>query len=608
LATLERVPSTSPTRTRFDLRRTVFSALLGLACHACQAETGGLDLIDVQSSTRALVLAAHAQTLSAPDDSTNIDWGRGIALGPETLLVRGLLFGDPPTLVVHLFERSNGAFQLVDDILLPDSAYTQYFGRSRRSLVLDGDTAYIGDPNTPNAPNMNGRVHVLRRDATGLAVVDVWDDDGIGVTGYGAQIALSGDVLVIGAPLESDPIHESGVVYVYRRQEGTFVLHEKLTSPLPSEWGYFGGTLDLQGERLVIASGLSPTDPLLHFFDVGQTEVSFVETLPLETPDVDGSYFVPVEVWLDGGHLLVAINSAGPGDIPSWVAAFRRENGTWMAVQTLSAEVENTPGGNIIDVALSGNTAAIGWSATLGTRVDLFEWTGAIWEPSSTVDGWTSETRPRTALALREDVLIVADEPTSNVHVYALDQTLGAACGGDDDCTSGFCRDGVCCENECGDGVVDDCLACSVAMGAPRDGLCAPASGNTCADGDDDLCTAGMCAAGLCTRGPLSCDDENPCTFDTCESDGCAHTSVDDGTPCVAGTCTDGKCAPVDAPLDGGARVDGGDATTPPGCTCEASSSSETAAHAALVLCLMGASVMRKRVKRGSLNRTRGTL
>ncbi|MDC3960281.1 hypothetical protein [Polyangium jinanense] len=59
-------------------------------------------------------------------------------------------------------------------------------------------------------------------------------------------------------------------------------------------------------------------------------------------------------------------------------------------------------------------------------------------------------------------------------------------------CPSGFCSDGVCCDTACGGGDTTDCMACSVAAGAPVDGVCAPLDGTTCGDGTN-VCSAGTC-------------------------------------------------------------------------------------------------------------------
>jgi len=75
----------------------------------------------------------------------------------------------------------------------------------------------------------------------------------------------------------------------------------------------------------------------------------------------------------------------------------------------------------------------------------------------------------------------------------------------------------------------------SPCIGAPN--------GTPCSDGDP--CN-GMetCQGGVCMRGtPLTCDDQNPCTDDSCAAPGgCQYTPRPDGTPCPSGSCSGGLC------------------------------------------------------------------
>ena len=91
---------------------------------------------------------------------------------------------------------------------------------------------------------------------------------------------------------------------------------------------------------------------------------------------------------------------------------------------------------------------------------------------------------------------------------------LGTPCLTGDVCASGYCVDGVCCDEACGGGALDDCLGCSVAVGASTDGTCAPFDGIPCDDG-------------------LHCNG-----VDTCQVGTCSHA----GDPCP-GADGDGDCA-----------------------------------------------------------------
>ncbi len=120
----------------------------------------------------------------------------------------------------------------------------------------------------------------------------------------------------------------------------------------------------------------------------------------------------------------------------------------------------------------------------------------------------------------------------------------GNACTKVDACKSGICGDG---KPPC-----DDDEPCTM-------DTCDPAKGCThqlnqsgpCDDGDP--CTKGdQCVGGKCKPGPASaCDDGNPCTLDTCDDKGaCAHPPVIGGKPCANDKkmCQGGKCLAVTAP------------------------------------------------------------
>lgn len=116
----------------------------------------------------------------------------------------------------------------------------------------------------------------------------------------------------------------------------------------------------------------------------------------------------------------------------------------------------------------------------------------------------------------------------------------GDTCTDDNECGSGHCIDGICCESACD----STCNSCSETGSL---GLCKSfADGSACSD--EDMCTLGdACQAGVCTpvefvgcrasecRPVLEC---NPSTGD------CEGPALADGTACSKGTCQSGECEP----------------------------------------------------------------
>jgi hypothetical protein len=118
---------------------------------------------------------------------------------------------------------------------------------------------------------------------------------------------------------------------------------------------------------------------------------------------------------------------------------------------------------------------------------------------------------------------------------------LGATCATGDECVAGaFCTDGFCCSSSaCG-----ACKACNAT------GACQNADGTACPSPDACHPQAGTCSGGACQSAALNCDDNNPCTADSCNpASGCVHTPVMNGTACndnnactQTDTCQSGVC------------------------------------------------------------------
>jgi hypothetical protein len=159
----------------------------------------------------------------------------------------------------------------------------------------------------------------------------------------------------------------------------------------------------------------------------------------------------------------------------------------------------------------------------------------------------------------------------------------GQTCGCDNECTSGFCAQGVCCNVECS----GTCVACNL-PGSP--GVCgpvpagqAPAVASQCVaeavsscgrdgkcDGagacrsypDGSICSAGacqgtavvgakICAGGQCVMGPPTGCSPYGCDAST----GLCHTSCSSATQCDARACMSGSCGkkPLGATCSGNA-------------------------------------------------------
>lgn len=71
---------------------------------------------------------------------------------------------------------------------------------------------------------------------------------------FGAGIALRGDTLVVGAPKRDGKFKHTGAAYVYARRNGTFELEQRLEAPDAAPGDYFGQTVAVDGNTIVVAA------------------------------------------------------------------------------------------------------------------------------------------------------------------------------------------------------------------------------------------------------------------------------------------------------------------------------------------------------------------
>jgi hypothetical protein len=128
---------------------------------------------------------------------------------------------------------------------------------------------------------------------------------------------------------------------------------------------------------------------------------------------------------------------------------------------------------------------------------------------------------------------------------------LGTGCSGNAQCTSGFCVDGVCCNNQCGGA----CMACNLS-GSP--GTCSPVT-----SGADSQCPA-SCSGSSITNG--QCGAPSGGIGKCASATACPNGNIcSSGTACASDCSGSGNCA-ANYYCDGAACQSGSSCTSTPGC------------------------------------------
>jgi hypothetical protein len=165
--------------------------------------------------------------------------------------------------LLPIFPLSGNLWAQDDSYLKPHRSGFNYFGNS---VAIDGETTVIGAPlftvkvpRSPEIPNgcagNSGGVFIFQKNSSGVTeriyLPNPEPDKG---DRFGWSVALSGDIAAIGNPYDSAGGDRSGVVYVYQRTEGVWILQARLNSPNPDVNDEFGEVVALSGNTIVVGA------------------------------------------------------------------------------------------------------------------------------------------------------------------------------------------------------------------------------------------------------------------------------------------------------------------------------------------------------------------
>jgi len=163
---------------------------------------------------------------------------------------------------VYVFRFNGSAWDEEAKLVAPDPSYNQYFGCS---VSISGDTAVIG---ASGDHGQTGAAYAFRRDGLSwLYEAKLLAPDGEADDRFGCSVSISGDTGVIGAMFDDDHGYKAGSAYVFRYAGAEWAQEAKLFGEGAHETDYFGGSVSLSGEVIVVgAEGQNSFQGRAHVF------------------------------------------------------------------------------------------------------------------------------------------------------------------------------------------------------------------------------------------------------------------------------------------------------------------------------------------------------
>jgi hypothetical protein len=195
--------------------------------------------------------------LTAADGTTNDKFGNSVAISGDSVLV-GAHGDDVGTNLdnqgsAYVFKRAGGAWSQHTKLTASDGVPSDEFGFW---VSISGETAVVGAVFDDVSFVDQGSAYVFS------AVGGAWTqethliaNDGAGDDAFGRSVAVSGDMVVVGAQRDDDGNVDQGSAYIFRRTEGTWPQQAKLIASDGTPSDLFGVSVAASGSTAVIGAG-----------------------------------------------------------------------------------------------------------------------------------------------------------------------------------------------------------------------------------------------------------------------------------------------------------------------------------------------------------------
>jgi hypothetical protein len=305
------------------------------------------------------------QKLISSDGFSYNFFGGGVSNSGDTAVIGspldGVIIGGGSA---YIFERDGtDSWTEVQKLIASDEAGADYFGTS---VSISGDRVVVGAYGNSDNGFSSGSAYIFERDEAGTwtEVQKLTASDGAEDDRFGWSVSISGDRVVVGADYDNDNGSQSGSAYIFERDgEGTWTEVQKLTASDRSASNYFGWSVSISGDRVVVGArrgnnGKVSNTGCVYIFEQDGNG-TWTEMHKLTASDGGPFDYFGAGVSISGDRVVVGaygkFNHAGSAYI------FERDGeGTWTEVRQLNASDQLPPDSFGFSVSISGENLLIG--------------------------------------------------------------------------------------------------------------------------------------------------------------------------------------------------------------------------------------------------------
>ena len=208
----------------------------------------------------ALPAASHAQCarqqakLLASDGATGDEFGFSVSISGNVAIVgsQGDDDNGADSGSAYIFAFDGTTWVLQRKLVPVDGAAGDLFGES---VSISGDVAIVGAPLDDDNGDRSGSAYIYRFDGTTWSQEQkLLASDGAERDFFGISVSISGDVAVVGALDDDDNGTDSGSAYVFRFDGTTWTHEQKLLASDGAAEDFFGDSVSISGDVAIVGA------------------------------------------------------------------------------------------------------------------------------------------------------------------------------------------------------------------------------------------------------------------------------------------------------------------------------------------------------------------
>ncbi|WP_027384598.1 T9SS type A sorting domain-containing protein [Epilithonimonas caeni] len=194
------------------------------------------------------------QKIKAPDGVEMAEFGGSIKFGTDFLLIAAGRADIENTIragALYVYDLdSNNQWNFTKKLVASDYDNDALLAVNPTSLAVDGNTIVAG---APGFSSWNGAVYIFEKNGNDWEETQkITSPESVDFGNFGIGVGLYGDYLVIGA---SGVNNSAGKIYIYKKNtSGEWIFHQSLTSSDSFENSYFGNSVSIFGNELVVGA------------------------------------------------------------------------------------------------------------------------------------------------------------------------------------------------------------------------------------------------------------------------------------------------------------------------------------------------------------------